>query len=153
MVVRTTRQVSRRSARAAFTIDDTRDILRDVTGAPTSPSWGTEVTGGTALSLSVPAEPDGLLGLLDRVTAAHAQGTYKVSFGFIDHIAPVSDAEILRQLDDDLMRAILGEKQSDIYLAPPEPIVYEDVGASAFSASGPATPTASSICRTTAGAS
>jgi uncharacterized protein (TIGR04141 family) len=132
VVVRTTRQVSRRSGRAAFTIDDTRDILRDVTGAPTSPSWGTEVTGGTALSLSVPAEPDGLLSLLDRVADAHAQDTYKLAFGFIDHIAPVSDAEILRQLDDDVMRAILGEKQSDIYLAPPEPIVYEDVGGFCF---------------------
>lgn len=129
VVVRTLRQVSRRSGRDAFTIDDNRDILRDVTGAPASPAtWGTEMTGGTAFSLSIPAEPDELPDLLDRIASAHAAETYKLNFGFVDYVSPVSDPDLIGRLDDDMMAAILGAKPSDIYLAPPEPILYEDVG-------------------------
>ena len=66
VVMRILRQVSRRSGRDAFTIEDTRDLLRCVTGAPrdTAP-WGTEVTGGVALSLTVPVDAANLRGLLD----------------------------------------------------------------------------------------
>lgn len=133
VVVRTVRQVSRRSSRAAFTIDDTRDILRDLTGAPATPAtWGTEVTGGTALSVSIPIDPADLLDLLDRIDIAHSKQTYKQNFGFVDHIAPVSDPAFVERLDADMMEALLGRKNSDIYLAPPEPLIYEDVGGFAF---------------------
>jgi uncharacterized protein (TIGR04141 family) len=133
VVVRTLRQVSRRSGRQAFTIDDTRDILRDVTGAPASPaSWGSEVTGGTALSVSIPIDPPELLELLDRINAAHARETYKQNFGFVDHIAPIVDPMLVERLDADMMEALLGRKSSDIYLAPPEPLIYEDVGGFRF---------------------
>jgi len=132
VVVRTLRQVSRRSGRQAFTIDDTRDILRDVTGAPASPSWGTEVTGGTALSVSIPIEPNELLALLDRIADAHARETYKKNFGFVDYIAPISDPPLIERLDADMMEALLARKASNIYLAPPEPLIYEDVGGFRF---------------------
>ncbi len=132
VVIRTLRQVSRRSGRDAFTIDDTRDILRDVTGAPSNPSWGTEVTGGTAFSLSIPAEPDELPDLLDRIANANASDAYKLRFRFVDYIAPVSDAALLERLDEDMMSALVGAKASDIYLAPPEPLLYDDVAGFCF---------------------
>lgn len=128
VVVRTLRQVSRRSSRDAFTIDDTRDILRDVTAAPRDrTAWGTEVTGGTALSLTVPVDPSGLLDLLDRVADAHGRTDYRAQFGFVDFIQAVNARALLDRLDADMLDAVLGRKQSDIYLAPPEPILYEDL--------------------------
>jgi uncharacterized protein (TIGR04141 family) len=133
VVVRTVKQVSRRTTRDAFTIDDTRDILRDVTGAPRSPSeWGTELTGGTALSLSVPVEVRDLPALLDRISTEQARDTYKAGFAFVDFIQAVSDPALVERLDVDLLSAVTGSKISDVYLAPPEPILYEDVGGFLF---------------------
>jgi uncharacterized protein (TIGR04141 family) len=133
VVVRTMKQVSRRSSRDAFTIDDTRDILRDVTGAPRSQAtWGTELTGGTALSLTVPIEVPDLPGLLDRIATEHDRDTYKAGFAFVDFIQAVTDPPLVDQLDNDLLAAVRGAKQSDVYLAPPEPILYEDVGGFVF---------------------
>jgi uncharacterized protein (TIGR04141 family) len=133
VVVRTVKQVSRRTSRDAFTIDDTRDILRDVTGAPRSPAtWGTELTGGIALSMTVPLEVGDLPDLLDRIAAEHDRDTYKTGFGFVDFIQAVTDPTLLGRLDADALAAVLGLKQSDVYLAPPEPILYEDVGGFVF---------------------
>jgi uncharacterized protein (TIGR04141 family) len=132
VVVRTLRQVSRRSGRDTFTIDGTRDVLRDLTGAPADPSWGTEVTGGIAFTLSIPVEPGDLPALLDRVTDAHAQTTYQRNFAFVDFITPVSDPTLLDALDADVLEATSGAKESSIYLAPPEPILYEDVAGFCF---------------------
>jgi uncharacterized protein (TIGR04141 family) len=133
VVVRTLRQVSRRTTRDAFTIDDTRDILREVTGAPRSQdSWGTEITGGTALSLSIPIEATELPDVLDRIAIEHGRDTYKAGFAFVDFIQPVTAPGVLADLDADAMDAILGRKRSDIYLAPPEPILYEDVAGFRF---------------------
>lgn len=92
VVVRTLKQVSRRTNRGAFTIDDTRDILRDVTGAPRDrKKWGTELTGGAALSLTVPVETSDIPRLLDSIAREHDQTTYQVGFRFIDFIEPVTD--------------------------------------------------------------
>lgn len=133
VVVRTTKQVSRRSSRDAFTIDDTRDILRDVTGAPRSQAdWGTELTGGTALSMTVPIEVPELPGLLDRIAMEHSRDTYKAGFAFVDFIQAVTDPALVDELDNDVLAAVLGSKQSDVYLAPPEPIIYEDVAGFVF---------------------
>lgn len=111
VVVRTVKQVSRRTGRDAFTIDDTRDILRDVTGAPRSPAtWGTELTGGTALSLTVPLEVPDLPDLLDRISAEHDRDTYKAAFGFVDFIQAVTDPALLGRLDDDALSAVLGNQ-------------------------------------------
>ena len=129
VIVRTMKQVSRRSSRAAFTIDDTRDILRDVTGAPRSQStWGTELTGGIALSQTIPIAATGLPDLLDRIEAEHNKTDYRASFAFVDFIQAVTDPTLITELDADMLDAISGRKQSDLYLAPPEPILYEDVG-------------------------
>ncbi len=54
--------------------------------------------------------------------------TYKLAFGFVDSVLAVSDPVLRRELDNDLLAAVLGRIPSDVYLAPPEPIVYEDVG-------------------------
>lgn len=133
VVIRTERQVSRRSTREAFTIDDTRDILGAVTGEPADRTlWGQEVTGATAFSLSIPAEPADLAGLLDRIEIAHASSTYKTSFAFVDFIEPVRDQETLDRLDEDLIDAVAGRRQSNVYLAPPEPILYDDVAGFLF---------------------
>jgi uncharacterized protein (TIGR04141 family) len=133
VVVRTVKQVSRRTGRDAFTIDDTRDILRDVTGAPRSPAtWGTELTGGIALSLTAPLEVSDLPALLDRIAVEHDRDTYKAAFGFVDFIEPVTDPALLKRLDADALSAVVGTKASDVYLAPPEPILYEDVGGFVF---------------------
>ncbi len=133
VVVRTMKQVSRRSGRDAFTIDDTRDILRDVTGAPESQAtWGTELTGGTALSLTVHTTVPELPALLGRIEVEHDKNTYKASFPIVDHIQTVTDPELLAELEADALDAMAGRKQSDIYLAPPEPILYEDLGGFLF---------------------
>jgi uncharacterized protein (TIGR04141 family) len=65
--------------------------------------------------------------LLERVIGAHGANDYKRDFGFIDFIESVRDAELQTALDADLVAAVRGEVNSDVYLAPPEIVDYEDV--------------------------
>jgi uncharacterized protein (TIGR04141 family) len=128
LVVRTNRQASRSTGRATFTIDDTRDIVGAVTGEPRDKAlWGPRISGGTALSLTVPVSAGSLRDLLARVDAAQSREDYKADFGFIDFIEPVREAGLEARLDAELVAAVRGDVASDIYLAPPEIVGYEDI--------------------------
>jgi uncharacterized protein (TIGR04141 family) len=134
LIMRTVRQASRSTRRGSFTIDDTRDIVGSVTGTPTNKAeWGTRLTGSSALSLTVPVSSRSVTGLLDRLQAAHDKDDYKAEFGFIDFIEPVRDRALVGRLDAELVLAVRGDVASDVYLAPPEVVDYEDVRGFLFS--------------------
>jgi uncharacterized protein (TIGR04141 family) len=128
LIVRTNRQASRSTGRGTFTIDDTRDIVGAITGEPLDRSqWGPRISGSSALSLTVPFAAGSFRELLERVNAAHQRDDYKRDFAFIDFIESVRDPEVRSALDEDLVAAVKGAIQSDVYLAPPEIVDYEDV--------------------------
>jgi uncharacterized protein (TIGR04141 family) len=128
LIVRTNRQASRSTSRGTFTIDDTRDIVGAVTGEPRDRSvWGPRLSGSSALALTVSVSAASLRDLLERVSAAHVRDDYKRDFGFIDFIEAVREPELLERLDADLVAAVRGDMPSDLYLAPPEIVDYEDV--------------------------
>jgi uncharacterized protein (TIGR04141 family) len=128
IVVRTERQVSRRAGREAFTIDDTRDILREVTGVPQDTSlWGRQISGSTAVSFTIPFDIATLADVLDRLDAARSSKIYKKHFAFVDFVEPVVDASVVAELDAALLDAVAGRAPSNVYLAPPEPVQFDDV--------------------------
>lgn len=128
VVVSTSRQASRRATREVFTIDDTRDILREVVGAPRDETkYGRQVVGSSALSLSVPVEAPGIAGFIEDLAAAHARDEYKRHFGFVDFIEPVKDRPTRARLDQLLLDVLTGRSNGEPYLAPPVPIGYDDV--------------------------
>jgi len=45
----------------------------------------------------------------------------------VDHIQAVTDQTLLDRLDADMLGAVAARTQSDVYLAPPEPVLYEDL--------------------------
>lgn len=128
VVISTTRQTSRAAARQTFTIDDTRDVLREVVGAPRDEAaFGRQLVGSDALSLSVPVQIEGVPDLLDRLAAVHESEAYKEYFAFIDFITPVRDRATRQRLDELALDAVAGRAAAAAYLAPPEPISFDDI--------------------------
>ena len=112
VVVSTSRQASRRAARDVFTIDDTRDILREVVGSPIDEvAFGKQVIGSGALTLTIPVEVAGLGPFLDRIETTHSRADYKFHFAFIDFIAPVQNAATIASLDEELIDVVAGRRK------------------------------------------
>lgn len=128
VVVSTSQQVSRRGARDLFAIEDTRDIVRQVVGVPRDEdAFGRLVTGNRALALTVPVDADSLCEFLDLLAKERTSEAYKDEFGFIDFIKPVDEAAFIARLDARLVEVVTGALQAEVYLAPPEPITWDDV--------------------------
>lgn len=90
-------------------------------------AYGRQVVGSSALSLTVEVAPEGLVPLLGRLARAYASTDYKRDFGFIDFVEPIQDRITRERLDNRLVDVVAGRVAGDAYLAPPEPISYDDV--------------------------
>lgn len=129
--VRTRRQTSRISAFEGFDVDTLRDILRHVTGnPPDEASWGTTITGGDSVHLTVDVEFEGLGELCQRLENV-ARGTdYRRRFPWVDHLRAVVDTAELERAREVVVSALqLGDPAGSMELSPPDLLDWDRVSA------------------------
>ena len=129
LVLHTARQASRSSPTVTFDIDDTRDLLRAVTGVPRDRTLARRIGGSDSLVMSSNAELDQLGDLSQQLLELYESDEFKVAFGFIDHVRAIRDKRTIEQLDQQLETAIRDGPliDTDLHLAPPEVIDFNVV--------------------------
>lgn len=133
LTVHTRRQVSRASALDTFGIDVSRDLLRSVTGEPRDLEVAKRVSGADALALAAYVEFPQLGEKCQQLLDLHEAEDYKQHFAWIDHLRPVSDPDVISELDSALSRATTQSLSAQPHLAPPEPLDWERVEGFTFS--------------------
>lgn len=121
-------QASRASGLQAFGLDVGKDILRAVTGLPRAEVDLNSVSGSEA-TLAVTARTDfrGLARLCSLLLRLYKMTAYRDHFAWVDNVARVSDPVLVSRLDEDLIAHLSSEGQARPYLAPPEPIEWEEI--------------------------
>jgi uncharacterized protein (TIGR04141 family) len=120
-------QASRASGLEVFGIDVSHDIMRAVTGIPRHEVALQAVSGnGGTLSISAHTDFQGLGPLTDRLFSLSRKRTYREHFAWVDNVCRVTDPNIAVDLDAKLI-ADLKKASPQSYLAPPEPIEWEQI--------------------------
>lgn len=128
LAVQTRRQTSRAAGVTEFGIDPARDIVRTLIGQPRDALLGKRLAGKDSLTLSVEVEFSGLGNLCSQLLAASRETTYREQFAWVDHVQHIEDPAEIARLNAALIAALKeGPPFEDIYLAPPEPVEWEDV--------------------------
>lgn len=131
--VHTRRDLSRDSAFSAFGLDPSRDLLRAVTGTPRDETLAHRLAGSDALAIHTRGDLPRLRALGSHLLAAYRDDAYKEHFAFIDFLRPERDRVRIAQLQDLLVEAIASQEWTDIHLAVPETLDWEEVDGFRFS--------------------
>jgi uncharacterized protein (TIGR04141 family) len=119
-------QASREVGTEEFGLDIERDLLWAVTGRPSDPALGQQLTGRDALILSAHIDLEGVETYLSYLYPAFKSERYKERFSWIDNVCEVDDDE--RQLlDMDLLARLKKKNFDQSWLAPPEVLEWSTV--------------------------
>lgn len=127
LVVNKTIQTSKSTDIPTFGIDVSRDILRAVTGEPRDPSLSKRLSGADALVLNTSREASELAQILSDVLVAFSEDSYKDNFGWIDHLALVTDGSLVDLLDGLVAQQLAATDTTNTHMAMPETINWEDI--------------------------
>lgn len=131
--VHTRAQASRASGIQAFGLDVGKDILRAVTGQPRAEIPLCSVSGCEAtLAVTVATDFRGLGQLCELLLDLYGRSNYRNHFEWVDNVSRVSDPASIDRLDAALLSAVAKPDASNIYLAPPEPVVWQQVQGFSF---------------------
>jgi len=127
--VRSRRQTSRATAFEAFDVDKLRDVVNAATGPPADvETWGNRISGGDPLHFTIDDLHFGDIGdVCLRVEAAHRRTDYQDRFGWLDHVQPVTDQELLEELEAEVLEILRNEDTDTLELGPPEIVDWERV--------------------------
>lgn len=131
--VHTRRDLSRDSSFSAFGLDPSRDLLRAVTGTPRDETLAHRLAGSDALAIHTRDDLPRLPALGSRLLAAYRDDAYREHFAFIDFLRPERDRLRIAQLQDLLIDSISRQEWTDIHLAAPETLNWEEVDGFRFS--------------------
>lgn len=127
--VRSRRQTSRATAFEAFDVDRLRDVMSAASGRPADTNaWGPRISGSDPLHFSIDElEFDDFGNLCMGVEAAYQRTDYRDRFGWLDHVQPVTDQELVRELEDRVLEILRSEETNDLELGPPEIVDWDRV--------------------------
>ena len=125
LTVHTRRGVSRDSSFSAFELDVTRDLLRGITGHAADGKG--MLTGSVSLSLNSKAELPALPAMAKELAGAYRAKRYKKHFDFIDHMQAERDPRVVEKLDAKLLEALKAEEMTEMHLAIPEAVDWQQV--------------------------
>lgn len=131
--VHTRRDLSKDSSFSAFGLDPSRDLLRAVTGRPRDADLAHRLTGSDALAIHTREELTRLPELAARLLEAYGAEDYKEHFGFIDFLRPVRERARIEGLQELLVEALRSRDWTDIHLAAPETINWQEFDGFHFS--------------------
>lgn len=125
-------QRSKVGNRLDFGINIEQDLIQAMTGlvkAEYQTIFGSNVTGGDALSLSAKYDIQDIDILLEHCYNKYNSGDYKEDFEWIDQIAPVKNIYLVDRLNNSLLDKIkTPESNQKVWMAVPEIIDWEDIG-------------------------
>lgn len=129
LTLQTRRQTSRGSSLDTFGLNVTQDLLRQVTGTPSSKhkDFARKMAGSDGLMLSVPIKFVQLAIKCKELLAAYNDKEYKKRFEFIDRLRSERDPVKLDVLDQMLIEKLKKGDLECIHMAPPEPIDWHDL--------------------------
>lgn len=144
--MRVRHQLSEPSAFEAFDVSRLRDTLERAVGVPQDRSrWGSNISGRDALVLSFPLAFNQLGTLCQRIETAHKLEDYKDNFDWIDYIKPISDPQLLNQLQALVLTRLGSDDLSRLNLAPPEIVDWDQVAGFRFHYNRPQGPAHSAV--------
>lgn len=127
MVVSKSTQTSKKANLPSFGLDTTRDILRAVTGEPRNSKLATRISGADSLVLVAEVEVEEIPKKCEQLLETYKADDYKESFGWIDHLRVVKDANLKERLDEALVNDLNTGDVSRTHLAMPENVAWEDI--------------------------
>lgn len=117
-----------------FGIDIESDLLRGITGRPKSAKFGSRVSGGDPVRLSLPIESNEFCDLSEQLYQAYQDDSYKHGpFSWIDHISEVKDKTKQNHLDALLIEKLNEKKFDNIWLCAPRIIEWDRVAGFLYS--------------------
>jgi uncharacterized protein (TIGR04141 family) len=119
-LARSTRsQISHSSEISSFGLDITRDLMKAVSGRPSSSSVGTNVMGSDALRVSCKVEFSELGSKCTQLLNLSRKQIYKEKYSWIDNIEPVKSSSERADLDALLVEKINSRDNDRLYLSAP----------------------------------
>lgn len=124
----TRRQADRKATFEAFGLDTQSDFLKMVTGLPCVPEeWGTRITGADAIYLNQEINLRNLGDLCKKIERAHQRDDYKDRFDWVDHVNIITDVDLIKKLEDQLLIWLKSREINDLELAPPELVDWDEI--------------------------
>lgn len=125
--VKTSRQTTHATSFETFDVDRLRDLVNGATGHPANTAlWGKRVTGGDALHFAVEDVTYSDIGdVCLRVEAAHGLTDYRDRFPWLDQVQPVTDPELIKDLERRVLDMLRDPNSSALELGPSEIVNWE----------------------------
>ncbi|MCK5242190.1 TIGR04141 family sporadically distributed protein [bacterium] len=123
----TSEQLSRGGVAADFGIDIEQDLVQSITGKTIDETFGKNITGKDALSVSVKVDLTNIKDFLETCYQTYLKTDYKKDFGWIDQIADIKDPKLIETLDGQLIENIKNNQEGKTWMAVPELVKWEEV--------------------------
>jgi uncharacterized protein (TIGR04141 family) len=133
LTVYTRRGVSHNSPLNAFELDVTRNLLRGITGSSETEELPGQLTGASALSMNTTLQVPQLPALGAALIDTYAARRYRKHFRFIDDMRAERDPATILTLDGLLLDAIKSGELTDMHLAIPEAVDWQEIAGVRFS--------------------
>lgn len=132
LTIHTRRGASRDSSLGVFELDNSRDLLRAVTGRSEPGGLGA-LSGAASLAMNTDIEVPRLPHLAKELIKAYNKTTYRKNFEFIDHMRGEQDPETVEKLDEKLVEALKNKEMTEMHLAIPEAVDWQAIAGVRFS--------------------
>jgi uncharacterized protein (TIGR04141 family) len=132
LTIHTRRGASRDSTLGVFALDNSRDLLRAVTGR-SSPGGLGALTGSASLAINSDIEVPRLPELAEDLVRAYRRTRYRKNFRFIDYMRGEQDPDIVKKLDEKLVKALKAKAMTEMHLAIPEAVDWQEIAGVRFS--------------------
>ena len=132
LTIHTRRGASRDSALGVFELDNSRDLLRAVTGRSEPGGLGA-LSGAASLAMNAEIELPQLPVLAKDLVKAYNKTSYRKNFEFIDHMRGEQDPVVIEKLDAKLVKALKDREMTEMHLAIPEAVDWQAISGVKFS--------------------
>ena len=133
LTVHTRRGVSHNSPLTAFELDVTRNLLRGITGSSETPQLPGQITGAASLTMNTPVQLPQLPELGSTLITTYKARRYRKHFRFVDDMRAERDPTTIETLDGLLLDALKSGEITDMHLAIPEAVDWQEIAGIRFS--------------------
>lgn len=121
-------QLPKNSDISEFGFDINRDLMKNVSGKSEDEMFEKSMlTGGDIFSLTVGRDISNIDEFLEYCYHRYKDTTYQDKFAWIDNIKYVRDKSIIEQLDTKLIEEINNKNYTQVWMAVPEVVEWEDI--------------------------
>lgn len=132
--IHTRRQADRKATFEAFGLDTQRDFLKMVTGSPCVPKeWGTRITGADAIYMNQKINLRKFGDLCRKIEKTYQRDDYKELFDWVDNVKIITDVDLIKKLENQILTNLINRDTTDLELAPPELVDWDEIKSFTYS--------------------